>query len=54
MNFGVALGYKVADHVRAELAINRFQNFPPETFLGVPAIHGDCGDGHGSDGCRFF
>lgn len=27
MNFGVALGYKVADHVRAELAINRFQNF---------------------------
>ena len=25
--FGVALGYKVADHVRAELAINRFQNF---------------------------
>jgi opacity protein-like surface antigen len=27
MNFGVALGYKVADHVRAELTINRFQNF---------------------------
>ena len=27
MNFGVALGYKVADHVRAEFAINHFQNF---------------------------
>ena len=27
MNFGVALGYKITDHVRAELAINRFQNF---------------------------